>query len=411
MGIPKRKNNISVYTEKELTERRQELLDKITKSDTYLPDSILHDDLDKGFLDYVTKNFQIVSDGKKIPIIDKILTVQRWGEFTQTWTFTNDDGNIELPFVAIVRKPDVQPGTNPSVQRTIPDRHQFYYSSVPTWNGTTMGADIYKIPQPVPVDITYDVTIVCNKFRDINKFSKIVLQNFSSRQDYTTVKGHYIPLILDKIEDNTPMDTLEGRRFYVQNYTFTMLGFLIDSEEFEVKPAINRFFLMNEFAKEGLGRKKYVSKVIDITVMSFTGDGMQTQFSVGESIGTLFSVTINGLLQEKDVDFYHISYTSKITFVQPPLEGSTIVISYYKGRNNVIIDNYGKLIQVTTEYFEYDGSTLTFNTYNNISSIVSLDINGLQEEEGSGFDVSGSQQIVLLGAPVIGSRIGVTYLY
>jgi hypothetical protein len=411
MGIPKRKNNISVYTEKELTERRQELLDKITKSDTYLPDSILHDDLDKGFLDYVTKNFQIVSDGNKIPIINKILTVQRWGEFTQTWTFTNDDGNIELPFVAIVRKPDVQPGTNPSVQRTIPDRHQFYYASVPTWNGTTMGADIYKIPQPVPVDITYDVTIVCNKFRDINKFSKIVLQNFSSRQDYTQVKGHYIPLILDKIEDNTPMDTLEGRRFYIQNYTFTMLGFLIDSEEFEVKPAINRFFLMNEFAKEGVGRKKYLSKVIDITVMSFTGDGMQTQFSVGESIGTLFSVTINGLLQEKDVDFYHISYTSKITFVQPPVEGSTIVISYYKGRNNVIIDNYGKLILLTTEYFQYDGSTLTFNTYNQISTIVSLDINGLQEEEGSGFDVSGPKQIVLLGAPVVGSRIGVTYLY
>ena len=411
MGIPKRKNNISVYTEKELTERRQELLDKITKSDTYLPDSILHDDLDKGFLDYVTKNFQIVSDGNKIPIIDKILTVQRWGEFTQTWTFTNDDGNIELPFVAIVRKPDVQPGTNPSVQRTIPDRHQFYYSSVPTWNGTTMGADIYKIPQPVPVDITYDVTIVCNKFRDVNKFSKIVLQNFSSRQDYTQVKGHYIPLILDKIEDNTPMDTLEGRRFYIQNYTFTMLGFLIDSDEFEVKPAINRFFLMNEFAKEGVGRKKYVSKVIDITVMSFTGDGMQTQFSVGESIGTLFSVTINGLLQEKNVDFFHISYTSKISFVQPPFEGSTIVISYYKGRNNVIIDNYGKLIQVTTEYFQYNGSTLTFHTYNNINSIVSLDINGLQEEEGSGFDVSGSQEIVLLGTPVVGSRIGVTYLY
>ena len=411
MGIPKRKTNISIYTEKVLTERRQELLDKITKSDVYLPDSILHDDLDKGFLEYVTKNFQVVSDGKKIPIIDKILTVQRWGEFTQTWTFTNDDGNIELPFVAIVRKPDVQPGTNPSVQRTIPDRHQFYYSSVPTWNGTTMGADIYKIPQPVPVDITYDVTIICNKFRDVNKFSKIVLQNFSSRQDYTTVKGHYIPLILDKIEDNTPMETIDGRRFYVQNYTFTMLGFLIDSEEFEVKPAISRFFLMNEFAKEGTGRKKYISKAIDITVMSFTGDGLQTAFSVGESIGTLFSVTINGLLQEKNVDYYHISYTSKITFVEGPQEGSTIVISYYKGRNNVIIDNYGKLILVTTEYFTYDGTSVVFSTYNNINSIVTLDVNGLVEEEGGGFEITGPQQITLLGTPYIGSRIGVTYLY
>jgi hypothetical protein len=411
MGIPKRKTNISIYTEKVLTERRQELLDRITKSDVYLPDSILHDDLDKGFLEYVSKNFQIVSDGKKIPIIDKILTVQRWGEFTQTWTFTNDDGNIELPFVAIVRKPDVQPGTNPSVQRTIPDRHQFYYSSVPTWNGTSIGADIYKIPQPVPVDITYDVTIICNKFRDVNKFSKIVLQNFSSRQDYTTVKGHYIPLILDKIEDNTPMETIDGRRFYVQNYTFTMLGFLIDSEEFEVKPAISRFFLMNEFAKEGAGRKKYVSKAIDITVMSFTGDGLQTAFSVGESIGTLFSVTINGLLQERNVDYYHIAYTSKITFAEPPQEGSLIIISYYKGRNNVIIDNYGKLIQVTTEYFTYDGSSVVFTTYNNINSIVTLDVNGLEEEEGGGFEITGNQQIRLLGTPYIGSRIGVTYLY
>ena len=411
MGIPKRKTSISVYTGKELTERRQELLDKITKSDTYLSDSILHDDLDGGFLDYVQKNFNVVADGKKIPVIKKILTVQRWGEFSNNWEFSDEDGNPMLPFVSIVRKPDVQPGTNPSVQRTIPDRHQFYYASVPTWNGTQMGADIYKIPQPVPVDITYEVYVACNKFRDLNKFSKVVLQNFSSRQDYTQVKGHYIPIIMDRVEDNTPLDTMDGRRFYMQKYTFTMLGFLIDSEEFEVKPAISRFFLMNEFAKEGAGRKKYVSKAIDITVMSFTGDGMQTQFSVGESIGTLFSVTINGLLQERDVDYFHVAYTSKVTFAEAPLEGSTIVISYYKGRNSVIIDNYGKLIQVTTEYFTYSGGTPVFRTYNNINSVVTLDINGLVEEEGQGFDITGNQEVTILGTPVIGSRIGITYLY
>jgi hypothetical protein len=122
-------------------------------------------------------------------------------------------------------------------------------------------------------------------------------------------------------------------------------------------------------------------------------------------------VTINGLLQQKDVDFYHIAYTSKITFVVPPPEGSNIVITYYKGRNSVIIDNYGKLIQVSTEYFLYDGSSLTFTTANAINSVVTLDINGLVEEEGSGFDISGIQTITLLGTPVIGSTIGVTYLY
>jgi hypothetical protein len=38
-------------------------------------------------------------------------------------------------------------------------------------------------------------------------------------------------------------------------------------------------------------------------------------------------------------------------------------------------------------------------------------VNGLVEEEGSGFEITGSQQITLLGTPYIGSRIGVTYLY
>ena len=189
-------------------ERRQELLDRITKSDSYLPDSILHDDLDGGMLDFVKNNFVVVSDGNKIPIIPKILTIQRWGEFANNWEFSNDDGNVELPFIAVIRKPDVQPGTNPVTQRTIPDRRTFHYATVPTWNGTQVGADIYKMPQPVAIDITFEVTIVCNKFRDLNKFNKIVLQKFSSRQAYTSVKGHYIPIILDGIEDNSPVDTI-----------------------------------------------------------------------------------------------------------------------------------------------------------------------------------------------------------
>jgi hypothetical protein len=417
MGVPKRKNNIDVYGGKEtyqgkqVIERRQELLDRITKSDSYLPDSILHEDLDGGMLDFVKTNFKVVSDGNTIPIIPRILTIQRWGEFSNNWEFSDDDGNMKLPFVSIVRRPEVQPGTNPVVQRTIPDRSTFYYASVPTWNGSQLGADVYKMPQPVAIDITYEINIVCTKIRDLNKFNKIVLQKFSSRQAYTTVKGHYVPLILDSIEDNTPMELIDGRRFYLQNYKFTMLGFLIDSEEFEVKPAISRMILLNEFIEPKGYQKKFVNKIIDITVMSFIGDGMQTQFSVGESIGVLFNVSVNGLLQERDVEYFHVSTTSKITFSEAPSEGSSITITYYKGRNNIIVDTYGKTMQVSTEYRTYNGSTLTFTLLNSIDAIVTLDINGLVEEEGSGFDITGSNQVTLLGVPVIGSVIGVTYLH
>jgi hypothetical protein len=409
--IPKRKTDIEIYKGKELTERRQELLEKITKSDTYLPDSVLHDDLDYGMLEFVKKNFVVVSDGAAIPVIPKILTIQRWSQIMNTWEFSDTDGNLSVPFVGVIRRPDVQPGTNPSIIRTIPDRLQFHYASVATWNGTQMGADVYKIPQPVPVDITFEVTIVCTKLRELNRFNKIVLQKFASRQAYTIVKGHYIPIIMDKVEDNSPIDQIDGRRFYLQNYQFTMLGFLIDQEEFEVKPAVSRFFLMNEFAKGTNFQKKYINKSIDITVTTFIADGMQTQFSVGESIGILFNVSINGLLQERDVDYFHIAGTSKITFPTPPLEGDIIAITYFKGRNSVFIDNYGKPIQVNTENFIYDGTTLSFTTLSAINSVVTFDINGLTEEEGVGYNVTGQSEVTLAFTPVIGSRIGVTYLF
>jgi hypothetical protein len=411
MGIPKRKTDIQIYKGKQLTERRQELLEKITKSDSYLPDSVLHDDLDSGMLDFIKNNFVVISDGSQIPVIPKILTIQRWAQIMNTWEFSDDDGNLKVPFVGVIRRPDVQPGTNPSVTRTIPDRLQFHYASVATWNGTQMGADVYKIPQPVAVDITYEVTIVCTKLRELNRFNKIVLQKFASRQAYTVVKGHYIPIIMDKIEDNSPIDQIDGRRFYMQTYQFTMLGFLIDQDEFEVKPAVSRFFLMNEFAKNTNYQKKYINKTIDITVASFNADGMQTAFSVGESIGILFNVTINGILQERDVNFFHIAGTSKITFPEAPYEGSVVTITYFKGRNSVFIDNYGKPIQVTTEHSIYDGSTLVFTTMNAINSVVTVDINGLADEEGTGYNITGENEITLTAPPVLGSRIGINYLY
>ena len=122
-------------------------------------------------------------------------------------------------------------------------------------------------------------------------------------------------------------------------------------------------------------------------------------------------MAINGLLQERGVDFYHIAGTSKISFPTPPLEGSIITITYFKGRNSVFIDNYGKPIQVNTEYFTYDGSSLSFNVLSAINSVVSLDINGLVEEEGQGFDRTGLNEITLNYTPVVNSKIGITYLF
>jgi len=408
----KRKNNIEVYGDgKQLMGRRQEMLDMITKNQPFLPDSVLHDDLDMGMLEFVKENFRIVSDGEEIPIISKILTVQRWNEIANNWEFSDEDRNMKIPFIGIIRKPDVQPGTNPANQRTIPNRKTFHYMKVPTWNGSEMGADIYKIPQPVYIDISFEIVIVCHKFRDLNRFNKIIMQKFSSRQAYTIVKGHYIPILLERITDNSPIDTLEARRFYSQSYDFTMLGFLMDSEEFEVKPAISRVLLLNEFVETNRVVKKYYNKSIETKTAIFIADGYQTVFSVGETIGFLFFVAINGLIQEKDINYYFIGQTSKVTFVEPPIAGSEIMISYYAGKDSVFTDSYGKLLFLETENFVYDGSTLIFTLQNKIDSIIHVEINGLVDEEGDGFAVTADSDVQLLYTPVIGSRIGICYVH
>lgn len=233
------KPDIDLVPPKILSARREELLKFINEDGTYLPQSVLHADLDGGMLEFVQNELKTTVSGKDISVVDKIITNQRWSQFTETWNFVDQDFNVQLPFITVVRQPEVKYGTNPSLQYTIPVRKQFYYAKVPTWNGNQKGYDIYTIPQPVPVDINYSIKILCNRMRELNTFNKNVLQTFSSRQAYTFIKGQYVPIVMNSITDESVID-VEKRNYYIQSYEFTMLGYLIDEEEFEVKPAISR---------------------------------------------------------------------------------------------------------------------------------------------------------------------------
>jgi len=241
MPLPKNqvKPTLPLVPKKTLSARREQLLEYIKEDGTYLPKSVLHADLDRGMLDFTKGELQVVTSGKIVPMVDIIITTQNWSQYLETAQFVDLDNNPEPPFITVVRSPEVKYGSNPSLIYTIPNRKQFYYASVPTWNGNQQGMDIYTIPQPVPVDINYSVKIICNRMRELNQLNKIVMQKFSSRQAYTFIKGQYVPIILNNVGDESQLTT-EARKYYVQSYDFTMLGYLIDESEFQFKPAISR---------------------------------------------------------------------------------------------------------------------------------------------------------------------------
>ena len=269
MSIPKKsvKPSIPLNYPKTLLPRREQIKDMITKDGTYLPKSLLHADLDRGFLDFVKEKFNIVSEGKKIPVVDILITTQNWSQFVETWDFQNIDKNIEPPFITVIRNPEVKYGNNPAVMYNIPNRKMYYYMEVPTWDGNRKGSDIYKIPQPVPADFKYTVAIICNRMRDLNTLNQRVLETFASKQAYQTINGHYIPIINDAFADESVMD-LEKRKYYIQKYDFTMMGFLIDEEQFEVSPAISRTFQVIETDQRNIKRKQKKQTPIELEVIT-----------------------------------------------------------------------------------------------------------------------------------------------
>ncbi len=114
MALPKKIKPYLPLTEpKTLLPRRYELLEKINKDGTYLPKSLLHADLDRGFLDFVRDELKTVVTGKIIPTVDIIITTQNWSQFTETWDFQNLDKNVEPPLITTIRNPEVKFGSNP----------------------------------------------------------------------------------------------------------------------------------------------------------------------------------------------------------------------------------------------------------------------------------------------------------
>jgi hypothetical protein len=133
----------------------------------------------------------------------------------------------------------------------------------------------------------------------------------------------------------------------------------------------------------------------------------------------LFNVYLNGELLIRDLNYLHISGTSRITTLGAPEQGDVITIQYYRGKKDSRVDNvttflnnYGKVVYLTEESFTINPQSTEFVNLNyDIDSFVSLDINGLVQNENDNFIIQNTKQIRLLGLPSVDSVINVTYLH
>jgi hypothetical protein len=219
-------------------DRIEELMRQTDTKTKYLPRTILLEDLDQALFDYVNLySMQLTVDGKKVPAF--YLDNDRWGEFSKTWKFMDNDKNVPTPYIT-VRRIDKQPGTRYGTKYRIPQPRKFRYMNVPILDNGQVIYLQFRMPEPTNVDMTYEVALFTKYRVDVNDYDEQVLKNFASRQDYLAIKGNPIPLIFEGFAEANPIENIDGDRFFVSKYALKVLGFIQDEKEFEIVKTTRR---------------------------------------------------------------------------------------------------------------------------------------------------------------------------
>jgi len=214
-------------------ERIEKLMNDTKLNTKYLPRTIQIEDLDQAILDFVnSEKMKLVIDGVIVPTF--YLDNDRWGEFSKTWKFSDADKNVATPYIT-VRRTEKSKGTRlGAVKYLIPQLKKFRYYEVPIMDAGELVHLIFKTPEPINVDLKFEISLFTKYRVDINLFDEQTLKAFASSQAFVFVKNYPMPLVFEDVAENNPIENIDGDRLFVTKYTVKLMGFIQDEKDFEI---------------------------------------------------------------------------------------------------------------------------------------------------------------------------------
>ena len=236
MGKPITKENI---TKVQLLDRkfgnslREGYQNTIMSDQPFTPKKLEYEDIDNAMKEMVEKELSITDNGNSFPTFT-LFSGQRFSEYSQTWRHTDNDGNLLMNFKTIVRENNPVFGENQGGNYAIPGDRKYtaLLRDVLDDNGVEC-YEVYTVKQPMTVSLMYRVSIFTDKFANLNKFNMMVNSLFKAKQFYIRPNGHYIPLLLSGVSDETTYG-LEERKFFTQTYSITAEAYIILEDDIEV---------------------------------------------------------------------------------------------------------------------------------------------------------------------------------
>ena len=214
-------------------ERVEQLQQNPMVNATKLPHAITLEDLDRCFQDKIMNDWDIQIDGKRVEVLK--ISNSLHAQFYNTWKISDKKKDIQPPFIIMSRNSLVEQGTIVGEDVGMPPNAENYtiHSEMQLINGKEKRVS-YKIPQPTAVDVSYTISFVCSRQRDLNKLNTKVIKFFQSKQYYCNCKGHYMPIKLESMSDASENET-NSRRWMRQNYELKLCGYIICEDDMEVK--------------------------------------------------------------------------------------------------------------------------------------------------------------------------------
>lgn len=213
-------------------DRIEELMQATDVKTKYLPRTILLEHMDEAVFNYVSQDsMKAVIDGKPVPTF--YLDNDRWGEFSKTWKFMDNDKNVPTPYIT-VRRIDKQAGTRLGTKYRVPQPRKFRYLDIPILDEGEVIYLRFKMPEPTNVDMIYEIALFTKYRVDVNLYDEQVLKNFGSRQEYLFINGNPLPLLFEGFAESNSIENIDGDRFFISKYALKLLGFIQDEKEFEI---------------------------------------------------------------------------------------------------------------------------------------------------------------------------------
>lgn len=206
----------------------------ITHDEPLVPKCITYEDIDRCFTDFVRNEIVVNTEGIEFPTF-RLFSNQRFSEYSQTWKHTDENGNLIVNFKTVSREKNPKKGNNQGGLCNIPGERWYTYlqRDVLQDNGDE-AVEVYSMRQPYAVDLMFRVNVFTTKFEYLNLFNEKVHNLFKSTQCYIRPNGHYLPMTLDEITDESEHE-LNERKFYSQCFNIRVMGYITRPEDLKIE--------------------------------------------------------------------------------------------------------------------------------------------------------------------------------